>query len=108
MQAARGRLVDSKESVLQAVLLALVVLSQISPPAQTNDLNRAGGVLTSYDDAYFRAGQEGKPIFIFFTTQGQPAELQQLLLRGLLNDYLVVVADWNSAAGRKVFAQFNW
>jgi hypothetical protein len=85
-----------------------VVLSQISLPAQTNDLNRAGTVLTSYDAAYHRAGQEGKPIFILFGNQSAPAELSQLLSQDLLNGFLVVVADRNTEAGRKIFAQFNW
>jgi hypothetical protein len=93
---------------LFAVSLVFAVLSQISLPAQTNDLNRAGTVLTSYDDAYNRAGQEGKPIFVLFTTQAQPSELQQLQSQGLLNGYLVVVADRNTDAGRKIFGEFNW
>jgi hypothetical protein len=97
-----------KELVLFAVSLALVVLSQVSIPAQTNDLNRAGAVLTSYDDAYNRAGQEGKPILVLFTTQAQPSELQSLQSKGLLNDFLVVVADRNTDAGRRIFATFNW
>src|SRR3954469_20399143 len=85
-----------------------MVLSQSSVPAQTTDVNRAGSVLTSYDDAYNRAGQEGKPILVLFTTQAQPSELQSLRSQGLLNDYLVVVADRNTDAGRRVFAEFNW
>src|SRR5688572_32646782 len=58
--------VRSKESDLYAFSLALVVFSQISLPAETNQIHRSG-VLTSYDDAYYRAGQERKPIFILFT-----------------------------------------
>jgi hypothetical protein len=92
---------------LYGVSLALVVLLQHSLPAETNALNRKE-VLTNYDDAYNRAGQEGKPIFVLFTTQTQPAELQQIRSQGLLNDYLVVVADRNTEDGRKIFAQFNW
>lgn len=88
--------------------LALMVLSQVSVPAQTTDANRAGTVLTSYDDAYNRAGQEGKPILVLFTTQSQPAELQSLRSQGLMNDYLVVVADRNTDAGRKIAATFNF
>jgi len=100
------RPVRSKESDLYAVSLALVVLTQIPLQTETNQINRSG-VLTSYDDAYHRAGQEGKPIFILFTTQAQPTELQQLQSQGLLNRYLVVVADRNTDSGRKIFAQFN-
>jgi hypothetical protein len=98
--------VRNKESDLDAVSLALVVLSQMPLSTETNQINRSG-VLTSYDDAYHRAGQEGKPIFILFTTQAQPTELQQIQSQGLLNGYLVVVADRNTESGRKIFTQFN-
>jgi hypothetical protein len=98
--------VRSKESDLYAFSLALVVFSQISLPAETNLINRSG-VLTSYDDAYYRAGQEGKPIFILFTSQAQPTELRQLQSQGLLDGYLVVMADRNTESGRKIFTQFN-
>src|SRR5215207_9066388 len=87
--------------------MALLVLSQVSNPAQTTDLNRAGSVLTSYDDAYNRAGQEGKPILVLFTTQAQPSEIQDLRSKGLLSDFLVVVADRSTDAGRKIFSMFN-
>jgi hypothetical protein len=102
------RLVRIKEVVvLYVASLALVVLSQVSIPAQTTDLNRAGSVLTSYDDAYNRAGQEGKPILVLFTSQSQPNEIQDLRSKGLLNDFLVVVADRSTDAGRKIFSMFN-
>ena len=91
---------------MYAVSLALVVLSQIPLSTETNQNDRSG-VLTSYDDAYYRAGQEGKPIFILFTNQTHPTELRQLQSQGVLNGYLVVVADWNTESGRKIFAQFN-
>ena len=91
-----------------AVTFALAVMSPVSVPAQTNDANRNGSVFTSYDDAYNRAGQEGKPILVLFSTQAQPSELQTLKTKGLLNDFLVVVADRNTEAGKRVFAAFNW
>lgn len=87
--------------------LALIALSQVSSPAQTTDQNRAGTVLTSYDDAFNRAGQEGKPILVLFTNQSQPSELNALRSNGLLSDFLVVVADRSTDAGRKVFSMFN-
>jgi hypothetical protein len=85
-----------------------MVLSQVSVPAQTMDVNRAGSVSTSYEDAYNRAGQEGKPILVLFTTQSQPSELQALRSNGLMNDYIVVVADRNTDAGRKIASTFNF
>jgi len=91
---------------LHAVSLALLVLSQFSPSTESNQDDRSG-MLTSYDDAYIRAGQEGKPIFILFTNQAHPTELRQLKSQGLLNSYLVVVADSNTESGRKIFTQFN-
>ena len=91
---------------MYAFSLALVVLSQISFPAETNQVNGLE-VLTSYDDAYHRAGQEGKPILVLFTSQAQPMELQQLQSQGLLNGYLVVMADRNTESGRKIFTQFK-
>lgn len=91
---------------MYAVSLALVVLSQTPPSTATNQIDRMG-MLTNYDDAYHRAGQEGKPIFILFTNQKQPTELKQLQSQGLLNGYVVVVADRNTESGRKVFTQFN-
>jgi hypothetical protein len=93
---------------LYVASLALVVLSQVSSPAPPNDLNRAESILTSYEDAYNRAGQEGKPILVLFTSQSQPSELQAMKSLGLLDNHLVVVADKNTDAGRRVFANFNW
>jgi hypothetical protein len=93
---------------LYVASFALMVLSQVSLPAQTTDVNRAGSVLTSYEEAYSRAGQEGKPILVLFTSQSQPGELQSLRSNGVLNDYLVVVADRNTDAGRKIASTFNF
>jgi len=93
--------------VLYFASFALIVLSQASIPAQATDLNRASSVLTSYDEAYNRAGQEGKPIIVLFSSQSQPGELQSLRSKGLLNDFLVVVADRSTDAGRKIFSTFN-
>ena len=93
--------------VLYVASLALMVLSQVSIPAQSMDLHRTDSVLTNYDDAYTRAGQEGKPILVLFTTQSQPSEIQDLRSKGLLNDFLVVVADRSTDAGRRIFSMFN-
>ena len=90
------------------VSLALIVLFPGSGPAPAIELNRAGLVHTSYDDAFNRAGQEGKPIFVLFSTQPQPSELQELKAKGLLNDFVVVVANRNTEIGRGIFAMFNW
>ena len=91
-----------------AVSIALIVLFPCSGPAPAFEVNHASTVFTSYDDAYNRAGQEGKPIFILFSTQAQPSELQELKAKGLLNDFLVVVANRNTEVGRGIFTMFNW
>ena len=89
--------------------LALAALAHGSlQPVVGTAAARNDSVLNSYEDAYNRAGQEGKPIFVLFTSQAKPDELQQLQSKGLLNDYLVVVADKNTEAGRKIFATFNF
>jgi hypothetical protein len=84
--------------------LAAFVNGSVQPALGTAVRNDS---ILSYEDAYNRAGQEGKPIFVLFTSQAKPAELQQLQSKGLLNDYLVVVADKNTEAGRKAFSMFN-
>src|SRR5688572_16336779 len=99
-----------RRSVLFVATLALAMLPSQGSVGQTTvtNVNRNDSILTSYEVAFNRAGQEGKPIFVLFTSQSQPAELQTLQSQGLLNDYLVVVADRNTDEGRKVFAAFNW
>src|SRR5262245_39225989 len=90
------------------LFVATLALAAVAHGSVGTTVTRNDSVLNSYEDAYNRAGQEGKPIFVLFTSQAKPAELQQLQTKGLLNDYLVVVADKNTEAGRKIFATFNF
>jgi hypothetical protein len=69
----------------------------------------SNGWLTSYADAYHRAGVEGKPVLVVFSSRAESVEkLAELANRpGLENDFIPVFASKLTPAGQKIFSTFN-